>query len=127
MLVEPSTDRVDFSGENFDFSYDACMQMLNGKIDPSQYGIPRRYSGFVSIVAKVHIDLAAVLGTEYPVNRYAPMLKYAFENDDQLSAEHINILETICGLMSSLDENNMAKLQEIYAGTPDIQITELFE
>jgi hypothetical protein len=126
MLVDPSTDRIDFSRDKFDFSYDACLQLLSGEIDPSQYGIPRRYSGFVSIVAKVHIDLAAVLGTEYPVSQYAPMLQYAFENEDQLTAEHIKILHTICELMKSLDGDNISRLQEIYAKTPEIQLTKSF-
>jgi hypothetical protein len=127
MLVDPSTNQVDFSPDKFDFSYDACLQLLKSEIDPSQYGIPRRYSGFVSIIAKVHTDLAAVLGTEYPINRYAPMLAYAFENEDQLTSDHLKTLQTICGLMSSLDENNLWKLKEIYASTPEIQISESFE
>jgi len=127
MLVDPSTDRIDFSPEEFDFSYDAWLHMQNGDIDPTQYGIPRRYSGFVSIVGKVHIDLASILGTEYPINHYAPMLEYAFENDDRLTAAHIKILNATCELMKSLDADNLSELQEIYSGTPEIQITKSFE
>ena len=127
MLVDPSTDKIDFSPEEFDFSYDAWLQMQNGDIDPSKYGIPHRYSGFVSIVGKVHIDLASLLGTEYPINQYAPMLEYAFENNDRLTAEHIKTLNTICELMKSPDADNISKLQEIYSGTPEIQITQSFE
>jgi len=127
MLVDPSTDRIDFSHEKFDFSYDAWLQMQNGEIDPNQYGIPSRYSGFVSIVAKVNTDLASVLGTEYPINQYAPMLEYAFENDDQLTAEHIETLNNISELMRSLDADNISKLREIYSSTPEIQITKSFE
>ena len=127
MLVDPSTDKIDFSHEKFDFSYDAWLQMQNGEIDPNQYGIPARYSGFVSIVAKVNTDLASVLGTEYPINQYAPMLEYAFENDDQLTAEHIETLNNISELMKSLDADNISKLREIYSSTPEIQITKSFE
>jgi len=127
MLVDPSTDRIDFSPEEFDFSYDAWLQMQNGEIDPGQYGIPGRYSGFVSIIGKVHTDLASVLGTEYPISRFAPMLEYAFENDDRLSAEHIKTLNSICELMKSLDAENISKLQEIYSSTPEIQMTKSFE
>lgn len=127
MLVDPSTDRIDFSHEKFDFSYDAWLQMQNGEIDPNQYGIPSRYSGFVSIVAKVNTDLASVLGTEYPINQYAPMLEYAFENDDQLTAEHIETLNNISELMKSLDADNISKLQDIYNNTPEIQITKSFQ
>ena len=127
MLVDPSTDKIDFSHEKFDFSYDAWLQMQNGEIDPNQYGIPRRYSGFVSIVGKVNTDLASVLGTEYPINQYAPMLEYAFENDDQLTAEHIETLNRISELMKSLDAENISILQEIYSSTPEIQIIKSFE
>jgi hypothetical protein len=127
MLVDPSTDRIDFSPEKFDFSYDAWLQMQNGEIDPNQYGIPRRYSGFVSIVAKVNTDLASVLGTEYPINQYAPMLDYAFENNDQLTAELIETLNNISELMKSLDADNISELREIYSSTPEIQITKSFE
>jgi len=127
MLVDPSTDRIDFSEGNFDFSNDAWLQMQKGEIDPGQYGIPSRYSGFVSIVAKVNTDLASILGTEYPINQYAPMLEYAFENDDQLTAEHIETLNNICELMKSLDADNISKLQVIYNSTPEIQITKSFE
>jgi hypothetical protein len=127
MLVDPSTDRIDISHEEFDFSYEAWLQMQNGEIDIKLYGLPGRYSGFVSIVGKVNTDLASVLGTEYPVNQYAPMLEYAFENKDQLTSSHIETLNTICELMRSLDAENIAKLQEIYAITPEIQLTKTFE
>jgi len=127
MLVDPSTDRVDFSPEEFDFSYDAWLQLQKGEIDPGYYGIPRRYSGFVSILGKVHIDLASVLGTEYPINRFAPMLTFAFENDDHLEEGHIETINRICHLMKILDENSMVELQEIYSSTPEVQITETFE
>jgi hypothetical protein len=127
MLVDPSTDRIDFSQEQFDFSYDAWIQLQKGEINPNQYGIPRRYSGFVSIIAKVNTDLASILGTEYPINQYAPMLEYAFENNDQLTAKHIETLNKISELMNSLNSDHISKLREIYSGTPDIQITKTFE
>ena len=127
MLVDPSTDRIDFSDKEFDFSYEAWLQMQNGEIDPKLYGIPRRYSGFVSIVGKINTDLASVLGTEYPVNQYAPMLEYAFANEDQLTAAHVETLNRICELMKSLDAENLLTLMEIYSGTPEIQLTKSFE
>lgn len=127
MLVDPSTDRVDFSPEKFDFSNEAWLQLQKGEIDYNQYGIPRRYSGFASIVAKVNTDLASILGTEYPINRFAPILEYTFERDDQLTAEHIKTLNIISELMKSLDADNISELQEIYSSTPEIQITKSFE
>ena len=45
MLVDPSTDKVDFSEEEFDFSNEAWLQMQKGEIDPNLYGIPGRYTG----------------------------------------------------------------------------------
>ena len=127
MLVDPSTAMVDFSREQFDFSNELWLSLQNGEIDSKQYGFPGRYSGLVSIVGKVSPDLASLLGTEYPVNQYAPMLDYAFENDDQLTAEHIETLNKISKLMKSLDAENLSRLQEIYDKTPDIQITKSFE
>lgn len=127
MLVDPSTAMVDFSRDKFDFSNELWLKMQYGEIDSKQFGFPGRYSGLVSIVGKVSPDLASILGTEYPVYQYAPMLDYAFENDDQLTAEHIETLNKISELMKSLDADNISKLQEIYNSTPEIQITRSFE
>ena len=127
MLVDPSTDRVDFKREDFDFSNDLWLKMQNEEIDPTLYGLPGRYTGLVSIVGKVCPDLASLLGTEYPVYQYAPILDYAFEKDNQLSDEHIETLNKISELMKSLDADNLSKLQEIYNNTPQIQITKTFE
>ncbi len=118
---------VDLSREKLDFSNKLWLKLQNGEIDSKQYGFPGRYSGLVSIVGKVSPDLASILGTEYPINQYAPMLDYAFENDDQLTAEHIETLNKISELMKTLTAKNLSKLQEIYNSTPGIQITKSFE
>ena len=125
MLVDPSLEKVDFSRNQFDLSNDAWIQMQNGEIDPDLYGIPRVYTGLVSILGKVCTDLASVLGTEYPINQYAPILDNVFDNN-QLTAEQIEILDTVSELMTSLDAENLSKLQEIYNTTPAIQITKSF-
>jgi hypothetical protein len=127
MLVDPSTNMVDFSREKFDFSNDLWLKMQNEEIDPSQYGSPGRYTGLVSILGKVSPDLASILGTEYPVNQYAPILEYAFQNNNQLTSKHIETLNRISELMKSIDADNLLKLQEIYNNTPEIQITKTFE
>jgi hypothetical protein len=125
MLVDPSMDMVDFSHDKFDFSNELWLKLQNEEIDPNLYGIPRRYTGLVSIVGKISPDLASVLGTEYPIHYYAPILDNAFEN--QLSTEQIAILNNISKLMESLDGENLSKLQELYNNTPQIQITKTFE
>jgi len=125
MLVDPSMDLIDFSPEKFDFSNDLWLKMQNGEIDPNLFGIPRRYTGLVSIVGKVCTDLASVLGTEYPINQYAPILGDILQNN-QLSPKQIETLNKICELMKSLDAENLMKLQEIYTNTPQIQITKTF-
>ncbi len=127
MLVDPSMDMVDLSREQFDLSNDLWLKMQNGEIDPNLYGIPRRYTGLVSIVGKVCTDLASILGTEYPINQYAPILDYIFENDEQLTSEHIETLNRISELMKSIDADNISKLQDIYNNAPEIQITKSFE
>jgi hypothetical protein len=126
MLVDPSMVKIDFSREEFDFSHELWLKLQNKEIDPGPYGFPGRYSGFVSIVGKVCPDLASILGTEYPVHHYAPILDYAFENNDQLTDEHIETLNRISELMKSIDAENLSKLQDIYNSTPQIQITKRF-
>jgi hypothetical protein len=127
MLVDPSTDRVDFNSELFDFSNEAWIQLQNGEIDYQNYGVPRRYSGYASIIGKVHTDLASILGTEYPINQFAPMLQYAMEHNDTLTETQIETLNSICKLMDTLDAKNIKKLQKIYSETPEIQITQTFQ
>jgi len=126
MLVDPSMVKIDFSREQFDFSNKLWLKLQNKEIDTDQYGFPGRYSGFVSIVGKICPDLASILGTEYPVNHYAPILDYAFENNDQLSDEHIETLNRISELMKSIDANSLSELQNIYNNNPEIQITKSF-
>ena len=87
MLVDPSTDKVDFNSEQFDFSNELWLKLQKGEIDPNHYGIPGRYSGYASIVGKVCPDLASILGAEYPINQYAPILEYAMDSENQFTAE----------------------------------------
>lgn len=126
MLVDPSTVMVDFGRDQFDFSNELWLQMQKGEIDPDVYGFPGRYTGLVSIVGKISPDLASILGTEYPIDQYAPILDYAFENNNQLPAEQIEILNQVSELMKSLDAENLTKLEEIYNNTPQIQISKTF-
>jgi sulfatase modifying factor 1 len=127
MLVDPSTDMIDFSRDKFDFGNDAWLKMQKKEIDPSLFGMPGQYPGALSIIAISCTDLAFILGTEYTIYQYAPILDYAFKNNNQLSAEQIEILNKICELMKSLDADNLSKLQDIYNHTPEIQITKTFE
>ena len=125
MLVDPSMDMVDFSREKFDFSNELWLKFQNEEIDPDLYGIPGRYTGLVSIVGKVCTDLASILGTEYPIDQYSPILDDIFQND-QLISKQIETLNKISELMKSIDADNIYKLQDIYNNTPDIQITKSF-
>jgi len=127
MLVDPSTVMVDFSREKFDFSNDAWLKLQKKEIDPNFFGFPGKYTGLVSIVGKVCTDLASILGTEYPIYQYAPILDYAFQNNNQLTSKHIETLNSISELMKSIDAENLSKLQEIYNNTPEIQITKQFD
>jgi hypothetical protein len=100
MLVDPSTDMIDFSREKFDFSNDVWLKMQKKEIDPNLFGIPGKYTGLASIIAKVYADLVSILGTEYTIYQYPPILDYAFESDNQLTAEHIEMLNRISELMN---------------------------
>lgn len=126
MLVDPSTDRVDFKRELFDFSNDLWLKLQKGEIDSKYYGIPGRYSGYASIVGKVCPDLASLLGTEYPIYQNAPILEYVMDGEDQLTTEHIELLNKISELMKSIDANRLSELEEIYNDTPQIQIIKSF-
>ena len=127
MLVDPSTDRIDVSSDEFDLSNEAWLKMQRKEIDPKLFGIPGRYTGLVSIAGKVCPDLASILGNEYTIYQYAPILDYAFKNNNQLTSEHIEILNRISELMKSIDAENLSKLQEIYNRNPQIQITKTFD
>jgi len=127
MLVDPNTGMTDFSRDKFDFSNDTWLQMQKKEINSDQYGNPGKYSGQISILGKVSPDLAMVLGKEYTTYHYAPIMGYAFKNNDQVCNEHKEILEEICELMKSLDAENLLKLQEIYNSTPEIQVSKQFE
>jgi len=113
MLVDPSMVKIDFSREEFDFSNELWLKLQKKEIDPGPYGFHGRYSGFVSIVGKVCPDLASILGSEYPVHHYAPILDDAIENNDQLTDKHIGTLNRISELMKSINAENLSKLQEI--------------
>ena len=127
MLVDPGTGMIDFSREKFDFSNEAWLKLQRKEIDPNLFGIPGKYAGMISIASKVIGDLASVLGTEYTVYQYAPILEYAFQNNNQLTSEHIETLNRISELMKSIDADNLSTLQDIYNNTPEIQITKSFE
>lgn len=126
MLVDPSTDKIDFSRDQFDISNELWLKMQNNDIDPKLYGIPGRYAGMVSIVAKVCTDLASLLGNEYPIDQYAPILDDIFQNN-QLSQKQIETLDKISELMKSIDAGSFSELQEIYNNTPEFQITKSFQ
>ncbi len=125
MLVDPSMDMVDFSHEKFDFSNDIWLKMLKGEIDPNLYGIPQKYTGLVSIVGKVCTDLASILGIEFPINQYAPILDEILLNN-QLNSKHIETLTKISELMESIDADNLSILQDIYRNSPQIQLSKTF-
>jgi sulfatase modifying factor 1 len=127
MLVDPDMGKVDFSRDEFDFSNDAWLKLQKKEIDPNLFGMPGQYPGVISIMAKVCTDLAFILGNEYNIYQYAPILDYAFQNNNQLTSKHIETLNRISELMKSIDADNLSKLQEIYNNTPQIQITKTFE
>ena len=126
ILVDPGFSMVDFDRDKFEFSYESWNKMQNGELDLSKYGFPGRYPGDASIIGKISPDLAAILGTEYPVNHYAPILDVVFDPTRELTADHIEMLNHVCELMKSLDAGSIRKLQLIYEGSPEIQVSKTF-
>jgi formylglycine-generating enzyme required for sulfatase activity len=127
MLVDPSTGMIDFSREEFDFSNDVWLKMRKGEINSDLYIAPPNFRGLISIVGKMSPDLLSLLGTEFTLTQYAPILDYAFKNNNQLPKEQTEVLDRISELMTSIDADNLTKLQEIYNSTPEIQMTKRFE
>ena len=128
MLVDPSTDRVDFPREDFDFSNDVWVKMQRGEINPELYGMPGQdeFNGSPIMTTTVCYDLASVLGTEYPVGQYTPIIDYVFQNN-QSTAKQVEILNRISELMKSIDAGNISKLQNIYNTTSQIRFTKKYE
>ena len=127
MLVDPGTGMIDFNRDKFDFSNETWLKMQKGEIDPNLYMAPPNTSGLVSIVGKISPDLLSILGTEFTIYQYAPILEYTLNNQNKLSTEQIEILNKISELMQSLDAVNLTKLRDIYNSTPEIQITKTFK
>ena len=128
MLVDPSADRIDFAREEFDFSNDVWLKMQKKEINPKIYGMPGQdeYNGSPLMTTVVCYDLASILGTEYPVGQYSPILEYVFQNN-QFTTEQVEILNRISELMKSINADNISKLQKIYNNTSQIQFTKRFE
>ncbi len=123
MLVDPNLNMVDFNRNKFDISNEAWLQMQKSDIDPNQYGFPGKYAGQSSIAGKICVDLASILGTEYPLTMYPPIMEYYFKGEKQIPKEYIRTLDSICELMQSLNSENLSKLQRIYNNNPEIQVT----
>ncbi|MBN2087114.1 SUMF1/EgtB/PvdO family nonheme iron enzyme [Candidatus Peregrinibacteria bacterium] len=123
MLVDPNLNMVDFNANKFDISNEVWLQMQKSEIDPNQYGFPGKYAGQGSIVGKIFADLASILGTEYPLTMYPPIMENYIKGEKQLPEEYIGTLDNICELMQSLNADNLSKLQRIYKNTPEIQVT----
>ncbi len=128
MLVDPSAERIDFNSEEFDFSNDVWLKMQKKEINPKLYGMPgqNEYNGSPLMTTVVCYDLASILGTEYPVGQYSPILDYVFQNN-QFTTKQVEILNRISELMKSIDADNISKLQKIYNNTSQIQFTKKIE
>jgi formylglycine-generating enzyme len=127
MLVDPGMNMIDFKREQFDFSNEVWLNMQKGEINANLYMAPPDITGMVSIVGKISPDLSSILGTDFTLTQYAPMLDYCLKNNNQLTTEQIEILNRVCKLMNTLDAKNLSELQEIYYKTPLIQLTKTFQ
>ena len=125
MLVDPTTNMVDFSRDKFDFSNEVWQKMRQNKIDAKLYGPGGEHNGLPSIIQLLCHDLASVLGTEYPITQYSPIIDQALKGEGEftLSADQMRMLDEISELMSTVDTGGISKLQVIYRDTPEIQIT----
>ena len=122
-LLSLDSSGIDFDRAQFDISNEAWLQFQNGEIDANLYGIPGRYSGMGSILAKLCADLCCILGTEYTVTQYPPVLEYLFD-DKAIPVDLIDQLNAISELMKTIDAETLSELQDIYDNTPEIQMTQ---
>jgi len=127
MLVDPSTNMIDFSRDQFDFGNDVWLKLQKEEIDPNLYGVPGRHIGLVPITLMLCADAASILGTEFASYPHPPVLDYIYQNDNQLSLEHIKTLNRLCELMNSIDASTISKLQEFYDNNPQIQFRKSFQ
>lgn len=126
MLVDPTTNMIDFRREEFDFSNDVWLKMQRKKIDSGLYGMAGVYTGLSMITTALCYDMASVLRSEYPIGQHSPILEYAFQNN-QFTTGQVEILNRISELMKSLNADNISELQKIYDNTSQIQFTEKIE
>jgi len=104
--------------------------------DPGEYAylyenLPDSLPELCSLVRSQFIhayaDLACILGTDYPITQYPPILDFIFEDDKQMPVEHIPMLNRICELMKSIDAENLSDLRDIYNNNPELQMTKSFK
>lgn len=124
MLVDPSFGKVDFSQEQFDYSYEAWMQLQNNELDPQQYGSPKK-RGPISIIGKVPLDLACILGAEHSMYEYSPLIEgYLMNpNDFNPNPNHVRLLNKVSELMKADDVEALTQLRRIYESNPVLQVT----
>ena len=127
MLVDPGLNMIDFKREQFDFSNEVWLKMQKGEINPNLYIAPPNITGMISIAGKISPDLSSLLGTEFIIAQYAPIMDACLENNNQFATEQIEILNRICKLMNTLDAKNLSELQEIFKNTPQVQLTKTFK
>jgi formylglycine-generating enzyme len=127
MLVDVHGNMIDFEREKIAFGYDSWLKLHTGEIQPELYGVPGdQNNGLVSIANMFCIDLASLLGNEYTVFQYAPIVDYAFDSNKKLPKDQTEILNRVSKLMKSINAENLLKLRKIYDDTPQIQITKTF-
>jgi formylglycine-generating enzyme len=126
MLVDPSTCKVDVGRGEFECGSDAWLKMQKKEIDPELYGFAGKKTGPVMIAGILCLDMASVLGSEYPITQYAPVSE-AFENGNQPTAEQVETLSRISELMRVGDGVSISKLREIYGNNPQLQATKSYE
>jgi formylglycine-generating enzyme required for sulfatase activity len=126
MLVDPSADKIDFSRAEFEFANDVWLKMHNNEIDPELFGIPGEFTGLMPIILVLCSDQASILGNEYTIGQYPPILDYVIENN-QIPSKHIKTLKKISELMKAIDAESISELREIYDNTPQIQFTKSFD
>jgi len=126
MLVDPSTNMIDFSRDQFDFGNDVWQKLQKKEIDPNLYGVPGRHIGLVPITLILCADAVSILGSEYTSYPHPPIIDYIFQNNNQLSSEQIDTLSRLSKLMDSIDASTILKLQEVYDNNPQIQFSKSF-
>jgi hypothetical protein len=125
MLIDPDSQIIEISSQQFEFAGDVWTKNQQGKIDPNTYGVPNWWGSHPILDVLCH-DLASVLGNEHIYYNRPPISADTTLNVKNMSADQIDIMNKISALMTNVDAN-FNELQNIYNENKQLQFSNSIE